>query len=168
MKSFESRITIPETDEPTTLRIPISRVRCWIENEASPRRPRQATKTARKGEDREDLAKQPVGPVQRVEILVQEGEIQREPGIHVSPYLLDTPYGFGNALRLDTDQDENVVGVGHDRGRFDFFVYRPQVEIPYHADYAAWNHPFKGKADRIAFRSRRRALPIPGTGRPSR
>ncbi len=43
-KSLESSATMLPTDAPSTLRTPISLVRCWAVNEASPNRPRQATK----------------------------------------------------------------------------------------------------------------------------
>jgi len=46
IKSFESKDVIPKTDAPSTLRMPISLVRCSAVNVASPKRPRHAIKIA--------------------------------------------------------------------------------------------------------------------------
>src|SRR4030095_5622544 len=47
MKSFESSVTIFDTDAPSTLRTPISFVRCAVEKSDKPNKPRHAIKMAK-------------------------------------------------------------------------------------------------------------------------
>ncbi len=45
-KSFESRVTMPATEAPSTLRMPISLVFCWAVNAARPNKPKHAIEMA--------------------------------------------------------------------------------------------------------------------------
>ena len=47
IKSIDSSRIMPETDAPSTLRTPISLVRCMVENRDKPKRPKEAIKMAK-------------------------------------------------------------------------------------------------------------------------